>query len=83
MAGTDSNIFLCEHREDFGSVTKEMYTAFFYSDFFGMYPHLDYMYYSEELASKRPPGCWPRFEPYLVARRRDAKPLYRNTMADF
>ncbi len=41
------------------------------------------MYYSEELATKRPPACWPRFEPYLVAGRRDAKPLYRNTMADY
>jgi hypothetical protein len=33
VAGTDSNIFLCELREDFSSVTKEIYTAFFSSDF--------------------------------------------------
>jgi hypothetical protein len=58
VAGTDSNIFLCEHREDCSSVTKEKYTAFFSLDFFGMYPHLDYMYHSEELASKSPPACW-------------------------
>ncbi len=58
VAGTDSNIFLCELREDFCSGTKEIYTAFFFFRFFGMFPHLDYMYYSEELASKSSPACW-------------------------
>ncbi len=47
-----------------------------------MYPHLDYMYYSEELTLKIPRACWAEIRA-LVAGRRDAKPLYRNTMADY
>jgi hypothetical protein len=78
VAGTDSNIFICEHREDFSSVTKEIYTAFFSSDFLVCIHTWTACIIRRSSHQRVPQLAGPRFEPYLVTGRRDAKPLYRN-----
>jgi hypothetical protein len=69
---------VCEHREDFSSVTKEIYTAFFSSDFLVCIHTWTACIIRRSSHQRVPQLAGPRFEPYLVTGRRDAKPLYRN-----